>query len=57
MFDIEALIVASKLNLSAAEFPIQWANDSDTRYHPVWGTLRNLRELTRIRLRWMGAAS
>jgi len=51
MFDIEALIVAKKLGLKAAEFPIEWSNDGDTRYHPVWGTIRNFKELSRIRIR------
>jgi len=35
MFDIEALMIASKLGLKAAEFPVEWSNDSDTRYRPV----------------------
>jgi dolichyl-phosphate beta-glucosyltransferase len=54
MFDIEALIVAEKLGLTPAEFPVEWSNDSDTRYHPVWGTIRNFKELLRIRLRTFG---
>jgi dolichyl-phosphate beta-glucosyltransferase len=51
MFDIEALIIAKKLGLKEAEFPIEWSNDSDTRYHPIWGTIRNFRELAKIRVR------
>ncbi len=51
MFDIEALLVAKKLKLKHAEFAVEWSNDSDTRYHPVWGTIKNFRELTAIRLR------
>lgn len=51
MFDIEALLVAKRLRLKVVEFPISWSNDSDSRYHPVWGTLRNLRELIAIRFR------
>lgn len=54
MFDIEALVIASKLGLKRAEFPIEWTNDSDTRYNPILGTLRNLKELTHIRLKWLG---
>ena len=26
-----------------------WSNDADTRYDPVKGTIRNLKELARIR--------
>lgn len=51
MFDIEALLIAKKLKLKHAEFPVEWSNDSDTRYHPIWGTMRNFRELTSIRIR------
>jgi len=51
MFDIEALLVAKKLKLKHAEFAVEWANDSDTRYHPIWGTIRNFKELSLIRLR------
>jgi dolichyl-phosphate beta-glucosyltransferase len=49
MFDIEALIVARQQGLRGAEFPVEWANDGDSRYHPLWGTLRNFRELMKIR--------
>lgn len=51
MFDIEALLVGKKLKMKHAEFPVEWSNDSDTRYHPVWGTIKNLKELIAIRLR------
>ena len=51
MFDIEALLVAKKLKLKHAEFAVEWSNDSDTRYHPIWGTIRNFKELSLIRLR------
>jgi glycosyltransferase involved in cell wall biosynthesis len=49
MFDIEALIVARKQGLRGAEFPVEWSNDGDSRYHPIWGTIRNFRELMKIR--------
>lgn len=51
MFDVEALLIAKSLGLKGGEFAVEWSNDNDTRYHPVWGTMRNLRELFRIRLR------
>jgi len=28
---------------------VLWSNDADTRYDPVKGTVRNLRELTKLR--------
>ena len=51
MFDVEALMIADKLGFQKAEFPVEWSNDADTRYHPVWGTVRNFTDLAKIRLR------
>lgn len=51
MFDIEVIRRAAKKGKKIAEFPVRWSNDSDTRYRPIRGTLRNLRELMRIRAR------
>lgn len=51
MFDIEALSLCKRLDYKVKEFPVAWSNDSDTRYHPFWGTLRNLRELFLIKIR------
>lgn len=50
MFDIEALRVAKRMGFRGTEFPVEWSNDGDTRYHPIFGTIRNLSELLRIRL-------
>lgn len=55
MFDIEALLIAKSLGLRGVEFPIEWSNDRDTRYHPVLGTLRNCKELMGIRMRLLGS--
>jgi len=51
MFDIEALLLAKKKGLKGSEFAVEWANDADSRYHPVKGTIKNFRELARIRYR------
>jgi dolichyl-phosphate beta-glucosyltransferase len=51
MFDVEALMVATRLGLKGAEFAVEWSNDRDTRYRPVGGTVRNFTELVRIRVR------
>lgn len=45
MFDIEALAIASQLGLRVEEFPVEWSNDSDSRFHPVWGSFRNFKDL------------
>jgi dolichyl-phosphate beta-glucosyltransferase len=55
MFDIEALLVARRLGLKIGEFAVEWSNDSDTRYNPITGTVRNFRELLQIRLRTLRA--
>jgi dolichyl-phosphate beta-glucosyltransferase len=49
MFDTEIILRALRKEMRILEFPVLWSNDSDTRYDPVRGTIRNLRELARIR--------
>ncbi len=49
MFDVEILHLASLLNYRVREVAVRWHDDGDTRYDPIWGTLRNARELLRIR--------
>jgi len=49
MFDVEIILRALRHNYRILEFPVLWSNDADTRYDPVKGTLRNLKELARIR--------
>jgi dolichyl-phosphate beta-glucosyltransferase len=49
MFDVELVLNARKLGLRLAEFPVDWTNDPDTRFHLVRGSLRNLKDLVRIR--------
>ena len=51
MFDVESLALAERLGYRIHEVPIAWQNDADSRYRVVSGTLRNLSELVRIRLR------
>lgn len=51
MFDIEALVLAKQWGMKTVEFPVDWANDADSRYHPVWGTFKNAKELLQIKIR------
>lgn len=54
MFDVEALMLAGRAGNRIVEFPVAWENDEDTRYDPIFGTIRNFKELIRIRMRlWM----
>jgi dolichyl-phosphate beta-glucosyltransferase len=50
MFDTEIILRALKAGYRILEFPVLWSNDSDTRYDPVRGTLRNIAELAKIRV-------
>jgi glycosyltransferase involved in cell wall biosynthesis len=49
MIDTEIILRALRAKYRILEFPVLWSNDADTRYDPVKGTLRNLRELLKIR--------
>lgn len=51
MFDIESLMIAGRRGLKGVEFAVEWANDSDSRYHVIYGTIKNLREIVKIRYR------
>jgi len=50
MFDVETVLNARKLGLRLAEFPVDWTNDPDTRLRLVRGSLRNMKDLIRLRL-------
>lgn len=45
MIDIEMLCRAKKRGYKVEEFPVKWANDADTRYNPIIGTLQNFVQL------------
>ena len=49
MFDVEILLLATRAGYSIARIPVRWRDDPDSRFRPLSGTLRNLRELGRIR--------
>ena len=49
MFDVESLAIADGLGYRIKQVPIRWHNDADSRYKVVSGTLRNFKELMRIR--------
>jgi dolichyl-phosphate beta-glucosyltransferase len=57
MFDIDIIRLALRDEFRILEFPVLWSNDADTRYDPIRGTLQNLRELAKIRLRKTGEGS
>jgi len=50
MFDVETVLNARRLGVRLAEFPVDWTNDLDTRFRLVRGSLRNIKDLIRLRL-------
>jgi dolichyl-phosphate beta-glucosyltransferase len=48
MFDTEIILRALKERQRILEFPVVWSNDLETRFDPVKGTFRNVRELMEI---------
>lgn len=49
MFDVEVLLLATRAGYRVSRIPVRWRDDPDSRFKPVSGSLRNLRELARIR--------
>lgn len=53
MFDVEALVIATKLGCTITDVPVTWINSDESRVH--WShTSRVLRELLHIRMHWLG---
>jgi dolichyl-phosphate beta-glucosyltransferase len=53
MFDVEALVIATKLGCTITDLPVTWINSDESRVH-WYHTARVLRELLHIRLHWLG---
>ena len=49
MFDVEILRLARVMKFNITEVGVRWQDDGDSRYNPVSGTIKNARELLRIR--------
>lgn len=49
MFDIEHILRAKKYNFRMAVFPIEWSNDSDTKFDPIIGSIKNFKEIFNIK--------
>jgi len=49
MFDVEILRLAKVMKYAITEVGVRWQDDGDSRYNPVTGTIRNAKELLRIR--------
>ncbi len=51
MFDVEILLLATISGYRIRTVPVEWQDDSDSRFNPITGMIKNLGELARIR--WM----
>ncbi|MBT3344592.1 MAG: glycosyltransferase [Gemmatimonadetes bacterium] len=51
MFDVELLLLARQTAKRIEAIPVLWRDDPDSRFRPLSGSWRNLRELWRIRRR------
>jgi dolichyl-phosphate beta-glucosyltransferase len=49
MFDIEIILRAKKERYKIGQFPVQWNNDSDTKFNPISGSLKNFKDLYKIK--------
>lgn len=49
MFDVEVLRLCKLIGLRVSEVGVRWRDDGDSRYDPIGGTIRNVRELLKIR--------
>ena len=50
MFDVEILMIADSAGYDVRRIPVEWKDDPDSRFNPVTGMVKNLRELYRIKL-------
>jgi dolichyl-phosphate beta-glucosyltransferase len=50
MFDIELILRAKKEKFKMTQFPVHWSNDYDTKFNPVSGSVRNIKDLIKIKL-------
>lgn len=51
MFDLELILRAKKHKSRLTTFPVEWSNDADTKFHPVSGGIKVLKEIYHIKFR------
>ena len=54
MYDVEILIIASKIGYEICEVPIRWRDDADSRYNLLSGSIRNVIDILKIRVSTIG---
>jgi dolichyl-phosphate beta-glucosyltransferase len=50
MFDVEILVIATRLGYRIQQVPIRWRDDGDSRLNLLSGNLRNVIDIFRIRM-------
>lgn len=50
MFDIELILKAKKQKYKMTQFPVRWSNDADTKFNPVTGSVRIIKDLLALKL-------
>ena len=48
MFDVEILLLARRSDYDLRQLPVRWRDDPDSRFNPLWSSVRNVIELARI---------
>lgn len=51
MFDLEHILRAKKYGYRIGVFPIEWSNDPDTKFNPINGSLKILKDIYSIKLK------
>ena len=54
MLDVELLRRATTKKMRIMQFPITWSNGADSRFRLVSGSINNMMELLRMKLRERG---
>jgi len=52
MFDIEIILRAKKHRFKQITFPVRWKNDTDTKFNPISGSIKNLKDLYLIKTKY-----
>lgn len=52
MFDIELILRIIKNNYKFTTLAVEWSSDSDTKYNPIFGTIRSFWELHKIKTKY-----
>lgn len=52
MTDIEIILRAKHEKFKMDQFPVEWKNDSDTKFNPITGSIKNISDLIEIKFKY-----